>query len=96
MDIFSRTIIVKLQLDQIMVINFIMGYIYIYLCIYNYISIYIYANISYQGEPAHTHNSYVSYGVTHPNFVHVLPGPFSSRIAQGAVGMTHDRRNWVM
>ena len=42
MDNLCRTIIVKLQLDQIMVINFIMGYIYIYLCIYMYIITYLY------------------------------------------------------
>jgi hypothetical protein len=61
MDNLCRTIIVKLQLDQIMVINFIMGYIYIYLCIYMYIItyLYIYANISYQGEHAHTHTQFI-------------------------------------
>ena len=43
MDNFCRTIIVKLQLDQIMVINCIMGYIY--LCIYMYIITYLYIYI---------------------------------------------------
>ena len=99
MDNFCRTIIVKLQLDQIMVINCIMGYIYlcIYMYIITYLYIYIYANISYQGEHAHTPSSYVSKCDPSQFRPPCSPGPFfQPPKAQGAVGMTHDRRNWVM